>query len=183
MPGCHAAPSCSLRSVDDLRQQPVHALRQRLDDEVVAVAIDDERRQQIGLAVNQPIRRRVDAERARGTPRAASIRPFKQLVVGRPLAVGQHADRDLRSIAVQRVAERPAARRCAPRHDRRPPPGRRPRRRGRSTDDRCEGAVRRGKKVQRSESRSLSVLRSTFYVRTFCVAARRTPNAEPNEER
>ena len=62
--GFRAVPSCSVEEVDDQRQQPIHALRERLDDEVVAVAIDDERRQQIGLAVNQPIRGRIDAERA-----------------------------------------------------------------------------------------------------------------------
>ncbi len=100
-----------VEEVDDLRQQPIHALRERLDDEVVAVAIHDERRQQIGLAVNQPIRGRIDAERA--PERQRGVDPaFQQLVVGRLLAVRQHADGDLRSIAIQRVSENAAARRA-----------------------------------------------------------------------
>ena len=56
------------------RQQAIHALRQRLHDEVVAVTIDDERREQIGFAVNQAVRRRVDGERLRGTRCADSMR-------------------------------------------------------------------------------------------------------------
>ena len=47
---------------DDVRLQPLRRLRQRLHDEIVAVAIDDQRRQQIALAVDQPIGRRVDAQ-------------------------------------------------------------------------------------------------------------------------
>ena len=46
----------------DRRQQPIHALRQRLHDQVVAVPIDHERRQQIRLAVDESIRRRIELQ-------------------------------------------------------------------------------------------------------------------------
>ena len=92
------------------RQQAVHALRQRLDDEIVAVPIDDERRQQVGFAVNQPIGGRVDVERPRNAI-AASIRCRRSAsIAGGIVAVGEHADGNLRSVAVERVAERAAAR-------------------------------------------------------------------------
>ena len=59
---------------DDDRQQPVHALRQRLHDQVVAVAIDDQRRQQVGFAVDQPVGGRVDRRATARNAIAASIR-------------------------------------------------------------------------------------------------------------
>ena len=46
----------------DVGQQPVDALRQRLDDQVVAVAIDDERGQAIGFAVDEPVCGRIDGQ-------------------------------------------------------------------------------------------------------------------------
>ena len=52
-----------LQQLRDRRQQPIHALRERLHDEVVAVPIDDERRQQIRLAVNESIGRRIELQR------------------------------------------------------------------------------------------------------------------------
>ena len=66
------------------------ALRQRLHDQVVAVAIDDQRRQQIGFAVHQPVGGRVDVRATRGSaiaalePRARSSASSAALVaVGR----------------------------------------------------------------------------------------------------
>ena len=55
----------------DVRQQPIGRLRERLQHEVVAVPIDDERRQQIGFAVHEPVRRRVDGQRV---PKADGLR-------------------------------------------------------------------------------------------------------------
>ena len=80
---------------DDRWQQTIHPLRQRLHDEVVAVAIDDERRQQIGLAVDEAVCRRVDGERLAERDRRLDA-PAYQPVVRRLLAVRQHPKRDLR---------------------------------------------------------------------------------------
>ena len=65
------------------RQQAIHALRQRLHDQVVAVAIDDERRQQIGFAVHQPVGGRVELQRCRGTGSPVSSRARSSDVVDR----------------------------------------------------------------------------------------------------
>ena len=101
--------SRSVKRRDDRRQQPVHALRQRLHDEVVAVPIDDERRQQVGLAVHEAVRRRVDRQRLAKRDRRLDPPPH-QRVVGRLLAVRQHPQRDLRSIAEERGPEQLTAR-------------------------------------------------------------------------
>ena len=63
---------------DDQRQQAIHPLRQRLDDEVLAVPIDDERRQEIRFAVDQPIRRRVDRERLAERDRRLDAPPHQR---------------------------------------------------------------------------------------------------------
>ena len=52
------------------RAKAIHALRQRLHDEIVVIAIDDQRRQQIRLAVHQPVRRGVDLQRRAERDRA-----------------------------------------------------------------------------------------------------------------
>ena len=44
------------------REQPIHALRQRLQHQHIVVAIDDERREQIGFAVDQPAGGGVEVE-------------------------------------------------------------------------------------------------------------------------
>jgi hypothetical protein len=81
---------------------------------VVAVAIDDERRQQVGFAVHEAVGRRVD--RQRGAKRDRHLDPLAhQRGVGRLLAVRQHPQRDLRSIAEERGADDLAAR--APHQD------------------------------------------------------------------
>ena len=51
-----------LQQPGDRRLQSIHALRERLDDEVVCVSIDDERRQQIRLAVDESIGRRIELQ-------------------------------------------------------------------------------------------------------------------------
>ena len=52
-----------LQQRGDRRLQSIHALRERLHDEIVGVSIDDERRQQIRLAVDESIGRRVELQR------------------------------------------------------------------------------------------------------------------------
>ena len=97
------------------RQQPIHPLRQRLNDQVVAVAVDNQRRQEVRFAVHQPIRARVDRERLAKRDRRFET-PADQREVGRRVAVRQHAERDLRAVAVERGPER-ASSRTADLHD------------------------------------------------------------------
>ena len=75
----------------------------------IAVPIDHERRQQIGLAVHEPVRGRVELERVAKPDRP--LEPWPQhRRVERRVAARQHPDRDLRSIAEERMAQRPPAR-------------------------------------------------------------------------
>ena len=112
--------SCSLRIRDDERQQRSIPLRQRLHDQVVAVAIDDERRQEIGFAVHQPVRRRIDAA-APGAERdrRRDSAPRCSASSATDVPVGQHAQRDLRSIAVQAPGRASGRAGSAPSRDRR----------------------------------------------------------------
>jgi hypothetical protein len=101
--------------VDDGRLERVHSLGQRLNDEVVAIPVDDEGRQQIGLTVHHPIRGGIDGERLPELIRevdAAAHRPG----IGNTPAVAEHPEHDLRAIAEQRAAE-DAASRAADRDD------------------------------------------------------------------
>jgi hypothetical protein len=89
-------------------QTAVGRLRQRLHDEVLAISIHDERRQQIAFAVDEPIGRRIDLER--GAERRRLIEPIPPGGgVGFVGAAREHAQRDFRAIAVERVADDPAA--------------------------------------------------------------------------
>ena len=97
-----------LEQADQVGQQPVRPLRERLHDEAVAVPIDDERGQQVRLAVHQPVRGGVDAERRAVGDRALEA-PTPQPEVGGLVAARQHAQRDLGSIAEERPADRAAA--------------------------------------------------------------------------
>ena len=84
------------------------ALRQGLDDQVFAVAIDDERRQAIGLAVDEAVRGCVDRERlAKVHGPGQPLGPERR--VRRLCAVGEQSKRDLRSIAVECLADGAAA--------------------------------------------------------------------------
>ena len=47
----------------DGRHQSIHSLRERLHHQVVSVPIDDERRKQVGFAMNDAVRRRVERQR------------------------------------------------------------------------------------------------------------------------
>ena len=142
-PGCPPA-RAAREHAGHRRQQPIHALRQRLHDQVVAVAIDDERRQQVRLAVHEPVRGRVELRATRGTESPLEPRP-QQRLVGRRVAARQHPDRNLRPIAEERVAER-----APPRTDHLDDVAalgvaRRRRRRGRSTDGPRARAARRAR--------------------------------------
>ena len=69
-------------------------------DEVVAVAIDDERGHQIAFAVHQAIGRRVDAERRAKRDRALQTRAPEGAIDGHVVAC-QDPQRDLRLVAVE----------------------------------------------------------------------------------
>jgi hypothetical protein len=69
-------------------------LRERLQHEVRAVPIDHERRQQIGLAVHNPVRGGVDRERVAKLNRAReSGAQHRRVEWG--IAARQHPDRNL----------------------------------------------------------------------------------------
>src|SRR5262245_3362073 len=93
-----------VQAIDDYWRQFFHALGQRLDDKVVAVTIDDQRWQKIRFSMNEPEGRGVDLKR-----RSKLDRRFQsvsnQSDISRHVAVRKHADRDLRSIAVERLPE------------------------------------------------------------------------------
>jgi len=72
---------------------------------VVAVAVHDERRQQIPFAVHQAVGGGIERERFAVRDGVLEARAHQRLVRG-DVAVRQHADRDLRSIAEERVADR-----------------------------------------------------------------------------
>ena len=76
------------------RQQPIHPLRERLDHEVVAVLVDDQRRQQVGLSVHQPVRVRLEAQRFT-IPERRFQPAAEERFVRRLLATRQHPARDL----------------------------------------------------------------------------------------
>ena len=98
-----------LQSLDEqarqVRQQAIDALHERLQHEIVAIAIDDEPRQAIGFAVDQPVGGRIDGQGlAIGN---GGIQPrAPRLERGGIVPAGHQPQRDFRSVAVQRVAER-----------------------------------------------------------------------------
>ena len=92
-----------------IRQQPIGALRQRLHDEVVAVAIDDERRKQIAFAVHEPIRGGVDVEPLAERDRLLEPRSPEAAIDGH-VVLRQDPQRDLRAIAVKSARQKPAVR-------------------------------------------------------------------------
>ena len=165
-------------------QQAIHALRQRLHHQIVAVSIDDERRQQVRFAVNQPVgvgvepQRLAVAERLLETARARAARPAA------PRRASASVIANLRPVAEQAHSRACAAAARAPARCRRPQP-RRPRRpRGRSTDARGARAARRGRRWSRSDecrvasSLALFSLRSTVAVygsNQLCFHSRRRP--------
>ena len=95
------------QGVDDSGMQAIHALRQRLHDQVIAVAIDDQRREQVGLAVHQAVGRGVERQRRAEGHRAFQTGADERGQLGR-LADREHPDRDLRAVAEERGASRRA---------------------------------------------------------------------------
>ena len=100
--GCSSSTSSCVIS----GSEPIDALRQRLHHEVVAVAIDDQRRQQVGFAVHEAVRGGVDVQRLAkaGSPAASRARQSARSTAR--VAARQQAQRDFRSIAEERLAER-----------------------------------------------------------------------------
>jgi hypothetical protein len=94
------------QELGDRRQQPVHSLRQCLDDEIVTVAVDDERRQKIRFPMHETEGRRLELQR-RAVGDGCLEAGADQRFVGNRIAARQHADGDLRAIAEERVADRP----------------------------------------------------------------------------
>ncbi len=109
--GCRSAAIRLVEHARPLRHQPIGRLRQRLEDEVVAVAIDDERRQQVAFAVDEAIGGGVDLQRLAEPDRLiepvapAARPPSRRLLSTRPFrrrsALRHQADGDLRAIAVK----------------------------------------------------------------------------------
>ena len=96
------------QELDDVGQQAIDGLRKRLDDEIVAVAIDDERWQQVAFSVNEAIGGGVEREvPAEGQRLLQPLAP--QVAIGGTFSAREHAERDLRRRAVERVAHHPAA--------------------------------------------------------------------------
>ena len=92
----------------DLRQAPVDALRERLHDQVIAVLVDDERRQAVRFAMHQPVRRRVELQQVpiRDRRRQAPLDEVRRRRRGAEL---DEAQRDLGLVAEERVSGRAAA--------------------------------------------------------------------------
>ena len=62
------------------RRQAIHALRQGLHHQVVAVAVDDQRRQQVGLAVHEAKRGGVNLQRVAEANRRVEPRAPERIV-------------------------------------------------------------------------------------------------------
>ena len=93
---------------DDRIQALSDAQSRRLDDEIVAVAIDDDGWEQVGFAVDDAVRGGVNRQRLPEGERVFD--PLSdQRVVCRLLGARQHAERDLRFVAVEGRPERPPA--------------------------------------------------------------------------
>ena len=72
----------------DRREQAIGALRERLQHEAVAVAIDDERREEIGLTVHEPAGAGIDVQglpvgNRRLEPRAPGVHGRRILIASR----------------------------------------------------------------------------------------------------
>jgi hypothetical protein len=101
------------------RQQPIHPCESVWHHEVVAVSVDDQRRQQVASPCTSRYGRRVEAQRL-AIPQRRFQPAAEERLVRRLVTMRQHPDRDLRSIAEQRVSEPPADVDRAPAPDRPP---------------------------------------------------------------
>jgi hypothetical protein len=97
------------QQLDQLRQQSIHPLRQGLNDEIVAIPIDDKRWKQIAFAVDETIRGCIDAELF--AKRDRQLQPAApELAIDRTVVLREDAERYLRSITVQSAREKAAVR-------------------------------------------------------------------------
>ena len=92
---------------DDVRPHRLEAGGKQLGDDIRPVAVDDERRQSVPLAVHDPPRIRVDPAPAFHARRDALAPPRG---VDRPIGALQQAEPDLRAGRVQGLPEEAAAR-------------------------------------------------------------------------
>jgi hypothetical protein len=92
---------------------PVHALAESLNHQirsaVVGVAIDDERREPIGFAVDEPVRSSVNRQLRAVRNCCTQTLAKKRALVDDIARTANHADGDLRLAAPQRPAERASA--------------------------------------------------------------------------
>jgi hypothetical protein len=86
----------------------LHPLRQRLHDQEVAVAVDDQGRQAVALAVHEAQRGRARCDRLPEAQRGRDAVAHE--VAGRRLVAVDHPQLDLGAGRVQRPAERPPLR-------------------------------------------------------------------------
>ena len=100
----------STTSAGHLGQQTIGALRQRLQRDVVAILVDDERRNEIAFAVHQPIRAGVDIEPR--PKRDGLLEPRSpEAAIDGDIVACQNPQRYLRAIAVKSASQKPAVRR------------------------------------------------------------------------
>jgi hypothetical protein len=110
VPGENPGRRCQLdEQPGDVRQQSVRPLRQRLHNEVITIAIHDERWQEVRLAVHEAIGGGIQREGGAEGDGLLQSRPDQRLA-RHGLADGQHAQRDLRSVAEEGGANRAVAR-------------------------------------------------------------------------
>ena len=87
-----------------LRQPAIRALRKRLDYQVIAVLVDDQRREAIRFSVDKTVRRRVDVQPvAKRHGHCQTLPP--DAFAGRLVTRRDHPQRDLRSRAPERTAK------------------------------------------------------------------------------
>ena len=77
----------------DLRETPIHRLRERLHDEVLRVAVHDQRRQPVRFAMDEPVRGGVDPKRV-AVPDGGCEPLTPEVGPGRHVRVGEHPDRN-----------------------------------------------------------------------------------------
>ena len=92
-----------------LGHQAIGPLRERLDGNIVPVSVDDQRRNEVAFAVNEPIRTRVDLEAF--AKRDGLLQPQSpEPAVDRDIMARQDPQRDLGTVAVEGTSQEPAVR-------------------------------------------------------------------------
>ena len=98
--------SVSTRCADDRVLERLRGLRQGLDHEVVAVAVDHQRRQAVAFAVDDAVGLGPGGDGL--APGERGVEPLLQEVLGQRLRPRDHPQADLRAGGVEGVAEGPA---------------------------------------------------------------------------